>query len=105
MFWISGSNVAYLFIVTIFIRKDFKMYITEQIINEITENVVNEILNEARHKSFPTDGSVPKNLGRRPTRLKSRKRQIEGKVKQYDLMTKRYNGSIEEVLKKYASVA
>lgn len=81
------------------------MYITEQIINEITESVVNEILGEARRKTFPKDGSVPKNKGRRPTRLKSRKKQFEEMVKPYDLTTKRYSGSIEEVLKMYASVA
>lgn len=81
------------------------MKINEDMINEVARRVVTEFLMEARPKKVSDPDSIYKNKGRKPTRLKSRIRQIKEKVRSYGLTSRRYkNYGVKKVLDDYNSV-
>lgn len=79
--------------------------ISEGKLNEIISEVIDRVLNESRPKRVSDPDSIYKNKGRRPTRIRSRIRQIKDKVGSYGLTSRRYKKEdLKNVLSDYNSV-
>jgi hypothetical protein len=77
------------------------MIISDKLLENVTREVLNDFLNEARPRNV--GDKIIINKGRKATRLTTRIRQIQQKVKKYGLMKRRYN-NINTALSDYNKI-